>query len=56
MYQIKKKFESVNHEQKAMKIKNKNKVKWDIWQITNNKIIEQKRSFVEVVFRNLQIV
>ena len=48
LYKIKKQFESVNQEQKAMK-KNKIKVKWDIWQITNNKIIKQKLSFVDIV-------
>lgn len=52
LYKTKKKFESVNQEQKAMKKnKNKSKVKQDIWKITNNTIIEQKKSFVEVVLQ-----
>ena len=52
LYKIKKKFESVNQEQKAIKKnKNKSKVKQDIWKITNNTIIEQKKSFVEVVLQ-----
>lgn len=42
----------MNQEQKAMKKnKNKIKVKRDIWQITNNKIIEQKISFVDIVLQ-----
>lgn len=42
----------MNQEQKAMKKnKNKSKVKQDIWKITNNTIIEQKKSFVEVVLQ-----